>query len=344
MGQYHIPVCPDVEEAFMPHDVGCGLKATEQLFTRPGTCAALVALVSARGGNMPADLSQSPLVGRWAGKRVLIQGDYAEDGDIPEWDGTPLSQLYHALRDPEDEEPDRDQPIYTDISADVAAFLEGACSVWFFGEGWRDFVKVKPVAKEFGSSGVAEYVIDTGYSADDLAYLKRAGMRPIDVQRPLRSGDWHGIRPNELTAGQRRVIADRDSLEYLDPAKFGQVRTVAGMLRHAAPDNRPKAFEKADPDGITAIDVAGALFTLLTHPQRRGGGDIPNNADEACDRGKRAWRGVTSIQGRWRGHRVLGTAELTNCHPDWPSTEEVQRRGTDISDMAIRHLVAISHF
>jgi hypothetical protein len=43
MGQYHIPVRPDLAEAFMPHDVGCGLKAAEQLFTRPGTCAALVA-------------------------------------------------------------------------------------------------------------------------------------------------------------------------------------------------------------------------------------------------------------------------------------------------------------
>ncbi len=47
MGQYHISLCPDLAEAFMPYDVGCGLKAAEQLFTRPGTCTALVALVSA---------------------------------------------------------------------------------------------------------------------------------------------------------------------------------------------------------------------------------------------------------------------------------------------------------
>ena len=69
MGQYHIPVCPDLAEAFMPHDVGCGLKAAEQLFTRPGTCAASSGAtpVSARGGNLQADLSASPLVGRWAG-------------------------------------------------------------------------------------------------------------------------------------------------------------------------------------------------------------------------------------------------------------------------------------
>ena len=114
MGQYHIPVCPDLAEAFMPHDVGCGLKAAEQLFTRPGTCAALVALVSARGGNLPADLSHSPLVGRWAGKRVLVQGDYAEDDDLPGWDGAPLSKLYSALRDKEDEKPDPGQLVFAD--------------------------------------------------------------------------------------------------------------------------------------------------------------------------------------------------------------------------------------
>jgi hypothetical protein len=77
---------------------------------------------------LPADLSQSPLVGRWAGRRVLIQGDYAEDGDIPGWDGPPLSRLYAALHNAGDEEPEAGRLIYADISEEVAAFLEGACS------------------------------------------------------------------------------------------------------------------------------------------------------------------------------------------------------------------------
>ena len=132
---------------------------------------------------MPADLSQSPLVGRWAGRRVLIQGHYAEDADIPGWDGPPLSQLYAALHNPADEMPEVGRLIYADISAEVAAFLEGACSVRFFKAHWGSSygVAVKPVAHEFGGSGLAEYVIDTDYSADDLAFYKRVGMRPIDV-------------------------------------------------------------------------------------------------------------------------------------------------------------------
>jgi hypothetical protein len=46
---------------------------------------------------MPADCSQSPVIGRWAGKRVLVQGDYAEDDDIPGWQGPPLSLLHHSM-------------------------------------------------------------------------------------------------------------------------------------------------------------------------------------------------------------------------------------------------------
>src|ERR1700759_3666565 len=97
MGQYPPPVCIEAEEGLDPAGMDSGLKEGEQGFNRPSTPNAIAALVCARGGNMPADCSQSPGIGRWAGKRVLVQGDYAEDGDIPGWDGPPLSLLYHAM-------------------------------------------------------------------------------------------------------------------------------------------------------------------------------------------------------------------------------------------------------
>ena len=100
MGQYHHPVCIEVEEGLNPAGMDSGLKEGEQGFSRPSTPNAIVALVCARGGNMPADCSQSPLIGRWAGKRVLIQGDYAEDDDIPGWKGPRLSKLYSAIPGP----------------------------------------------------------------------------------------------------------------------------------------------------------------------------------------------------------------------------------------------------
>jgi hypothetical protein len=97
-----------------------------------------------------------------------------------------------ALGQDHSEKPDPGQPVFADLSDEVAVFLEGACSVRFFKATWGSSycVAVKPVARAFGGSGVAEYFIDTDYSADDLAFYKRAGMRPIDVQRPLRSDDW----------------------------------------------------------------------------------------------------------------------------------------------------------
>src|ERR1700758_3236513 len=105
MGQYHHPVCIEAEEGLNPAAMDSGLKEGEQGFSRPSTPNAIVALVCARGGNMPADCSQSPLIGRWAGKRVLIQGDYAEDDDIPGWKGPRLSKLYCAIRPVEDRKP-----------------------------------------------------------------------------------------------------------------------------------------------------------------------------------------------------------------------------------------------
>ena len=91
-------------------------------------------------------------------------------------------------------------------------------------------MQVKPVARHFGGCGVAKYVIDNIYDTNDLAYLKRCGMKPEDVQRPPRSGDWHGLLPEEIPEGQHRVVVNLDTLEYIDPVKFGQIPTLAGMV------------------------------------------------------------------------------------------------------------------
>ena len=220
----------------------------------PRNANAIVALVCARGGNRPADCSQSPLIGRWAGKRVLVQGDYAEDDDIPGWNGPRLSSLYRSMRSVDERKPwdgmpegywDK-VPLFADISQEARDFLEAACNIRYFDrteklcdargkviDTWTSthFVRVKPKARHFGNCGVAEYVIDTGYSAQDLAWLKeRYGLKPIDVQRAPHSGDWHGLLPEEIGEGQRRVIANLDTLEYLDPVRFGQVPTLAGMV------------------------------------------------------------------------------------------------------------------
>jgi hypothetical protein len=269
MGQYHHPVCIEAEEGLNPAGMDSGLKEGEQGFNRPSTPNAIVALVCARGGNMPADCSQSPLIGRWAGKRVLIQGDYAEDHDIPGWKGPRLSKLYRAMRPVEDRKPKKDwrtTPVFADITHDACALLETACNVRYFEQEqickdgdprsktygqvidrWTSThsVQVKPVARHFGNCGVAEYVIDSIYNARDLEYLKRCGMKPEDIQRPTRSGDWHGFLQEEIPEGRRRLIVNLDTLEYIDPVKFGQIPTLAGMVTLAPKDRDLPILKKA---------------------------------------------------------------------------------------------------
>ena len=378
MGQYHHPVCIEAEEGLSPHAMGDGLKEGEQGFNRPSTPNAMVALVCARGGNRPADCSQSPLVGRWAGKRVLVQGDYAKDADIPGWRGPRLSTLYRAMTPEEDRKPKREWrtvPFFKDITREARDFLEGVCNVRYFEfeqtirdgvpgsktygqitDRWTsvESVRVKPLAREFGQSGVAEYVIAPGYTERDLEWLKGRGMKPSDVQRPPRSGDWHGARPEDITEGQARVIVNLDTLEYLDPVKFRQVPTLAGMAGIAPKDRDLPILKKANqPWGPQLVGVAGGLFVLLCHPLRRGGGDIPGSAAELAvayggnphdPRTKHAhlYKGCEDVKGRWRGGHILGTGEIR--YEDWPTTDEVIERGTDISDTVIRYLVAITHY
>ena len=377
MGQYHHPVCIEVEEGLNPAGMDSGLKEGEQGFSRPSTPNAMVALVCARGGNMPADCSQSPLIGRWAGKRVLVQGDYAEDDDILGWKGPRLSKLYRAMRPVEDRKPKknwRTTPVFVDITRDACAFLEAACNVRYFEQEqickdgdprsktygqiidrWTSIhsVQVKPVARHFGGCGVAEYVIADEYDARDLEYLKRVGMKPEDVQCTPRSGDWHGFRPEEISEGQRRVIVNLDTLEYIDPITFGQVPTLAGMVTLAPKDRDLPVLKKANQDNLQVVDVAGALFVMLCHPQRRGGGDIPANAEELVaayggnprdprTKAARLFKGVEDVKGRWRGGHILGTSEIR--YENWLTTEEVLERGTDISDKVVRYLVAVSHY
>lgn len=317
MGQYHKTVCIERKEGLDPHELGCGLKELEQIFTYGGICASIIALVCARGGNGPADLGQSTMVGRWAGCRTFLVGDYAEDDDIPNFDGPPLTQLYGGIGNlPGTEYFDAQNPVqWPNIAPDMAALLEAACNIRFYGKGgWRDFVVVKQLATA-GADGVGRYDLATK-SKEALEYYKRAGLKKSDYQRVPRSGDWHGLRDNEVDIGQARVIVNLDTMEYLDPIDFGEVPTVGGMMR-------------GEYGGI-----ATALYAMLTHPEKRGGGDLPTAHCLANNRGKTVPgldEAYKATVGRWRGSRVLGTGSHYPTGEDWPTTEFVRANGTNVS-------------
>jgi len=89
MGQYWIPVNLDKREFINPHKLGAGLKLWEQLVNHPGTGGALVVLCAAMpeqrgGGDFRITPKSKNVIGRWAGDRIALIGDYTEDGDLPE--------------------------------------------------------------------------------------------------------------------------------------------------------------------------------------------------------------------------------------------------------------------
>lgn len=139
MGQYWIPVNLDKKEFIHPHRLGTGLKLWEQLANPLGTGAALIILQAAmpypRGGG---DLNtHEGVVGRWAGDRVVLIGDYAEKDDIPGFEGD-ASLIYDQCRSLAYEEPPGE---YTDISDMVCAVIESELGGKYEGDGWRSFVR-----------------------------------------------------------------------------------------------------------------------------------------------------------------------------------------------------------
>lgn len=128
MGQYWFPINLTKKEFIDPHKLGSGLKLWEQLANSPGTGTALLilcaAMPEARGGG---DLKENPIIGRWAGDRIALVGDYADDSDLPA--EFAASQLYDKCGNGE----------FTDISADVCTVIEHELAGTYEGEGWRVF-------------------------------------------------------------------------------------------------------------------------------------------------------------------------------------------------------------
>ena len=101
MGQYHRLVNLDKKEMVHPYNLGLGAKQYEQTGDSGSMGDALYLLVMTSPDRGGGDWELFPdLSGRWVGDRVVIVGDYTEDGDIPNYENA--SQLYHQSEDWED--------------------------------------------------------------------------------------------------------------------------------------------------------------------------------------------------------------------------------------------------
>lgn len=108
MGQYHKLFNLDKKEYVHGHRIGNGLKLMEQVGFEKCTASALWLLVAASNGRGGGDADDNCLIGRWAGDRIAVIGDYANPDDIP---GIDASEIYR------NEE-------FVDISANVKAMLD----------------------------------------------------------------------------------------------------------------------------------------------------------------------------------------------------------------------------
>lgn len=81
MGQYYLVVNLDKKQYLHPHRFGDGLKLREFGQSGFGTMYALASLLADGNGRGGGDIpSEDPLIGSWAGDRIVIAGDYADPG------------------------------------------------------------------------------------------------------------------------------------------------------------------------------------------------------------------------------------------------------------------------
>ena len=82
MGQYYKVVNITKKEFLHPHKFGDGMKLLEFGSSGRGTMMGLSILLSSGNGNGGGDLypAENPIIGSWAGDKVVICGDYADEG------------------------------------------------------------------------------------------------------------------------------------------------------------------------------------------------------------------------------------------------------------------------
>ena len=128
MGQYYYIVNLDKRQFLHPHKLGDGLKLLE-FGCSHNTMVCLAVLLADGNGRGGGDLhSKNPLVGSWAGDRIVIAGDYADKGRfVPEGltgDGDDPLTLYKLAG-----------ASYEDISWAIA---EAACDDTYIRQSFLD--------------------------------------------------------------------------------------------------------------------------------------------------------------------------------------------------------------
>jgi hypothetical protein len=145
MGQYWYPVNLSKREFVHPHRLGCGLKLWEQVNGGDGgTGSALIVLCAAMpeprgGGDLDRESKDArEVIGRWAGDRIALVGDYAKAADLPAEDRAETI-VRRCLSKGDDGLCGELAKLgaYRDITDMVCRVLARACDLKYQGDGWR---------------------------------------------------------------------------------------------------------------------------------------------------------------------------------------------------------------
>jgi hypothetical protein len=102
MGQYHSIYNLDKQEVIHPHDIGLGAKQREHTGHTASLSDIMYVLTTCSpmrgGGDFWAEV-MGDFIGRWAGDRVVVIGDYSEQSDLPDVDFSTLADYKSIAND-----------------------------------------------------------------------------------------------------------------------------------------------------------------------------------------------------------------------------------------------------
>lgn len=189
MGQYHVLVNLSRREFVHPHSLGDLLKLREMANSQAGVGVALMVLLACSNGRGMGDFIEDPVVGRWAGDRIALVGDYAEDSDLlAEFKASAIYDLCRCEGEEHDE--DLEGEPYTDISELVKPVIEDACMVTFkVDERGGTYKQDKPTSKRIWPAMNPDMVVtDRGFEIGPF------------IKGGIRDDEEENDRPNRRTS------------------------------------------------------------------------------------------------------------------------------------------------
>lgn len=337
MGQYYSLACPEAGTHLNAHNVDAFIKAYEQIWSS-GVPAALAFLTSAGRGAHPRDLPWAPQ-GDWAGRMVLMTGDYAENGDLrgrEDCMGMPEEDLYGTTDERTSvlgKGPRRRKKLQDLSDAFLPIFerTHGLRTDNLHADGTRaedagGFRRMIPTTRQAnGIWGLDLSGVEPQDRDREREYYERLGaFRNTAWQRPpLQVNPAQHFEPaaanipDEIPGekegqGGHMLWVNLDRREFVDPATLGDVPDLVGVMQ-----------------GLSARAVLG----MLVHHQRRGGGDLGD-------------LGPLTVAGRWRGDRIvlMGPEGFKPGRAAHIGQEEVRRDFVDISGNAHAFIECIEIF